>query len=297
MYNLKTYPEVKTNEFNIGFVPMSAKPFTIGHEDLVKTACSKSKKVYVVISITSRFRSHENPITGKSMERLYTQDNPSGFVRDLETLLNQKIPECKGKVKVIYSKNPQNEILEILDKEFSDLYLEKNNQYAIFVGDKEDASRYKPELLGHMGDKLNVVYREEGEERLSSGTKTRSSLNTGRYTSSQEVPVKARPGKTRTLKSTYLQQPYEEDSVEYQRSFEEFAANLSNIYSPLEKKRIYDYLSQSSKDTIYNTLDSLEGIDSNKEAKEKLSAEEMNIAKALGGIKKARTLSDVYKDL
>jgi len=297
MYNLKTYPEVKTNEFDIGFVPMSAKPFTIGHEDLVKTACSKSKKVYVVISITSRFRSHENPITGKSMERLYTEDNPSGFVRDLETLLNQKIPECKGKVKVIYSKNPQNEILEILDKEFSDLYLEKNNQYAIFVGDKEDASRYKPELLGHMGDRLNVVYREEGEERLSSGTKTRSSLNTGRYTLSQEVPVKARPGKTRTLKSTYLQQPYEEDSVEYQRSFEEFAANLSNIYSPLEKKRIYDYLSQSSKDTIYNTLDSLEGIDSNKEVKEKLSAEKRNIIKALGGITSAKKLKDVYRDL
>lgn len=297
MYNLKTYSEIKNNEFDIGFVPMSAKPFTIGHEDLVKTACSKSKKVYVVISITSRFRSHENPITGKSMERLYTEDNPSGFVRDLETLLNQKIPECKGKVKVIYSKNPQNEILEILDKEFSDLYLEKNNQYAIFVGDKEDSSRYKPELLGHMGDRLNVVYREEGEERLSSGTKTRSSLNTGRYTSSQEVPVKVRPGKTRTLKSTYLQQPYEEDSVEYQRSFEEFAANLSNIYSPLEKKRIYDYLSQSSKDTIYNTLDSLEGIDSNKEAKEKLSDEERNIMKALGGITSAKKLKDVYKDL
>lgn len=294
VYNLKTYDEVSDEEFDVSVVPMSAKPLTIGHEDLIKTACKKSKEVYVVISITSRFRSHENPITGQSMERLYTEDNPAGFVRNLETLLNKKIPVCRGKVRVVYSRNPQNSVLSIFNKEFSEVYLERDNQYAIFVGDRSDSSRYLPELLDHMGDKLNVVHREEGEERLSSGTKTRSSLNTGRYTIADVVPVKSRPGKTRTVKTTHLQNPHGESSDEYLNSFEEFARNLSNIYSYNEKKRIFDYLSQSSRDIINNTLDTIENLNitSKSEAEEKLGAEDLKILAALGGITQARRLND-----
>ena len=293
-YNLTTYSQVDREEFDISVVPMSAKPLTIGHEDLIKTACEKSKEVFVVISTTSRARSYENPVTGKSMERLYFEDNPSGFVPDLEGLLNKKIPECRGKVKVVYSKNPVTDVVAIFEEEFAYNYLEKDSKYGIFVGDEEDTFAYDSKRLSHMGDKLNIIHKDIDSPRLSSGTKTRTSLNTGRYTYEEEVPIKSKPGQTKTNKYVSLKDPYEEESKEYLENFREFAANLSNIYTLSQKKRIYDYISIDSRETIDNVLIALKNIPSNKLAKEILSKEEKKIMAALGGFKKAKQLSDVY---
>ena len=291
MYNLKTYSETQQNEFDISVVPMSAKPFTIGHEDLVKTACEKSKEVYVVISTTSRMREYENPITGDAMERLYFEGNPSGFVPDLESLLNRKVPECQGKVKVVYSKNPVTDVTSIFEEDFAYENLEKNKKYCIFVGDKEDAEVYSPDMLNHMEDSLNVVYRDSDEERLSSGTRTRASLNTGRSTAEREIPIKSKPGQTKIDKVVMLSDPYEEGSDMYNQSFEEFARNLSNIYDMTQKKRIYDYISGESRSAIDNVLSKLKDVSSNKEARDVLSKEEVKAMTSLGGFRKAKQMS------
>ena len=293
-YNLATYSQVGNEEFDISVVPMSAKPLTIGHEDLIKTACKKSKEVFVVISTTSRARSYENPVTGNAMERLYFEDNPSGFVPDLEGLLNSSIPECRGKVKVVYSKNPVTDVRTIFEEEFAYNYLDKESKYGIFVGDEEDTVAYDSEFLSHMGDRLSIIHKDANSPRLSSGTKTRRSLNTGRFTQEEEIPIKSKPGQTRLNKYVSLEEPYEEESGEYVESFNEFAANLSNIYSLNQKKRIYDYISSDSRETIDNLLIALENIPSNKVAKEMLSKEEKKIMAALGGFKKAKHLSDLY---
>ena len=291
MYNLKTYSETQQNEFDISVVPMSAKPFTIGHEDLVKTACEKSKEVYVVISATSRMRKYENPVTGDSMEKLYFEDNPSGFVPDLESLLNRNIPECQGKVKVVYSKNPVTDVTTIFEEDFAYENLEKDKKYCIFVGDIDDAEVYSPDMLSHMEDSLNVVYRDSDEERLSSGTRTRASLNTGRFTDEREIPIKSKPGKTKIDKVVILSDPYLEGSDMYNQSFEEFARNLSNIYNTTQKKRIYDYISGESRNAIDNVLSKIKDISSNKEAKETLSKEEVKVMASLGGFRKAKQMS------
>jgi len=291
MYNLKTYSETGSDEFDIGVVPMSAKPFTIGHEDLVKTACQRSKEVYVVISTTSRMRSYENPITGDSMERLYFEDNPSGFVPDLESLLNRNVPECQGKVKVVYSKNPVTDVTTIFEEDFAYENLEKDKKYCIFVGDIEDAEVYSPDMLSHMEDSLNVVYRDSNEERLSSGTRTRASLNTGRSTVEREIPIKSKPGQTKIDKVVMLSDPYQEGSEMYTHSFKEFSRNLSNIYSMTQKKRIYDYISGESRNIIDDVLTKLRDVSSNKEAKDVLSKEEIKAMTSLGGFRKAKQMS------
>ena len=295
MYNLKTYSETQQNEFDISVVPMSAKPFTIGHEDLVKTACEKSKEVYVVISTTSRMREYENPITGDAMEKLYFEGNPAGFVPDLETLLNNKIPECRGKVKVVYSKNPVTDVTSIFEEDFAYENLEKDKKYCIIVGDIEDAKVYSPEQLQHMEDNLNVIYRDDNDERLSSGTRTRASLNTGRFNKETEIPIKSRPGQTKIERNVMLVDPYQEDTEMYDQSFAEFAKNLSNIYDMKQKKRIYDYVSEQSRNAIDNFLYKMKDIQSNKEAKEKLSKEELKMMKALGRFKRAKQLSMDYE--
>lgn len=294
MYNLKTYSETDSDEFDIGIVPMSAKPFTIGHEDLVKTACQRSKQVYIVISTTSRMRSYENPVTGNSMERIYFEGNPSGLVPELEILLNRNLPECKGKITVVYSKNPVSDVNAIFEEDFAYDYLEKDKRYCIFVGDKEDAESYSPEALSHMEDRLNVVYRDDDEERLSSGTRTRASLNTGAFTQEREVPIKSKPGQTKIERVVVLTNPHEEGSELYNQSFEEFADNLSNIYDMTQKKRIYDYISGESRSAIDDLLYALSSIDSNKEARQVLSKEEIKAMTALGGFKKAKQMSIDY---
>jgi len=291
MYNLKKYSETEIGEFDIGVVPMSAKPFTVGHESLVKTACQRCKEVYVVISIMSRIRSYENPITGEAMERIYFEDNPSGFVPSLEKLLNSKIPECQGKVKVIYSEHPIFDVKKIFEEDFAYENIEKDKKYCIFVGDIEDAKFYSPEKLSHMEDRLNVVYRDSDEERLSSGTKTRSSLNTGRATIEREIPIKSKPGKTKIDKFVVLSEPYQEGSDMYNQYFEEFARNLSNIYDMKQKRRIYDYISGISRSIIDSVLSKLKDVSSNKEAEDVLSKEELKIITSLGGFRKAKQMS------
>lgn len=55
----------------IGLVPISAKPYHLGHHSLVELAASQNKKVFLFVSLSDRNRPGEYPISGKSMEKVW----------------------------------------------------------------------------------------------------------------------------------------------------------------------------------------------------------------------------------
>jgi len=286
IYNPRTYGsneplEEEINEFDIACIPMSAKPFTRGHLDLVKKACERSKEVFVVASITDRARSKENPVFGKSMEKVLF--NKGDIVTSLEDKLNN-LDICRDKVTVVASKNPFIDVITIFGKDFFEEYMDLNKKYAIFVGDKEDGNPYKEEMLDHIGEKLNVLYRQEDSERLSSGTQTRAHLNTGLKFS--EVITVLKSGKEKLQPTVDYYGQSEEGSDEYEKSLAKFSSNLpGKIYTPKEIRRIYNTISGDSHEEI---MDTLKGKTNKR------------VEKAMGkrGISKNKLkLSNVYKDL
>lgn len=55
----------------IGLVPISAKPYHIGHHSLVELAASQNDRVLLFVSISDRNRKEEFPISGKDMLRIW----------------------------------------------------------------------------------------------------------------------------------------------------------------------------------------------------------------------------------
>lgn len=256
IYNPRTYgddypTEEEIEEFDISCVPMSAKPFTKGHLDLVKKACERSKEVFVVASITDRARSHENPVFGRSMEKVLF--NKEDLIPSLEDKIND-LGVCANKVTVVASTNPFIDVITIFGKDFFEEYMDLNKRYAILVGDEEDGKPYNEKMLDHLGEKLNVLYRQEGSERLSSGTQTREHLNTGLKFS--EVITVLKSGKEKLQKNVdYLGQD-EEHSDEYEEKLDMFSQNLPDeIYSDKEIRNIYNTISDDSHEEIVKSLE------------------------------------------
>ena len=60
-----------TEQYDIGLVPMSAKPFHEGHMFLIRKAIDECKKVIVYVSITDRSRKGEITIFGEDMKYIW----------------------------------------------------------------------------------------------------------------------------------------------------------------------------------------------------------------------------------
>lgn len=247
MYNLTHYDEIPDGHFDVSFIPMSAKPFHKGHLDLVQRACRKTKdKVYVCLSISDRIRHGQNPIYGSDMEDILLKSNQSSLTRDLQTLIN-KDEVCLGKAQIVPSTKPAMDILYTLIDP-SEFYLQQGINYGIFVGDESDASPYEVEKLNHMGGNLSVVYHDE---RLVSGTDMRRSLR-GIYGIKEPVGVYKsgkKEGEPKIGTSLY----HNED----ESNFEDFKLSLPDFYTDVEKRRIWEKLSSTSKvilDSIANKL-------------------------------------------
>ncbi|HIL25906.1 MAG TPA: hypothetical protein EYG21_00710 [Nitrospinaceae bacterium] len=58
----------------IGLVPVSAKPYHIGHHSLVETASSDNDIVFLFVSVSDRNREGEFPISGKDMHRIWREE-------------------------------------------------------------------------------------------------------------------------------------------------------------------------------------------------------------------------------
>jgi hypothetical protein len=58
----------------IGLVPVSAKPYHVGHHSLVEIASRDNDQVILFVSISDRTREGEFPISGRAMERIWREE-------------------------------------------------------------------------------------------------------------------------------------------------------------------------------------------------------------------------------
>ena len=59
---------------NIGIVPVSAKPYHVGHHALVTRASDENDKVFLFVSTSDRKRKGEVPILGADMEKVWQEE-------------------------------------------------------------------------------------------------------------------------------------------------------------------------------------------------------------------------------
>lgn len=156
-----------------GLVPMSAKPYTIGHDMLVRLAAKECDQVIVLVSTSDRARPGEVPVLGADMTRIW------------KDYIEASLP---GNVSVEYGGSPITKAWQKMGEasKEAELFPEgKGDTYTVY-GDPEDLSQNFPESsflkyaenLYRSGRALTrAVSREETVP--VSGTKMRKWLETG----------------------------------------------------------------------------------------------------------------------
>ena len=149
-----------TSQYDIGLVPMSAKPFHEGHMSLIRKASDECKEVIVFVSTSDRKRKGEITIFGEDMFNIW------------ESLLTKYMPQnvrCEyggSPVRNVYGKLEEGLLAENLEKE-----------YAIYTGE-EDKNRYSSKYFIDMIERVHIRTMSRGEDTMPiSGTLMRSYLS------------------------------------------------------------------------------------------------------------------------
>lgn len=149
-----------TQQYDVGLVPMSAKPFHEGHMSLIRKASDECKEVIVLVSTSDRKRKGEITIFGEDMLRIW------------ESILVKYLPE---NVRCEYGGSPVRNVYVKLEEGLSEENLSKH--YAIYTGE-EDKNRYKPNYYADMIERVHVRTMSRGEDTmLISGTLMRAYLS------------------------------------------------------------------------------------------------------------------------
>ena len=147
-------------QYDIGLVPMSAKPFHDGHMSLIRKASDECKEVIVFVSTSDRKRKGEITIFGEDMLNIW------------ENILTKYLPP---NVTCEYGGSPVRKVYEKLEEGMEDLNLEKN--YAIYTGE-EDKARYSSKYFADMIERVFIRTMSRGEDTMAiSGTLMRSYLS------------------------------------------------------------------------------------------------------------------------
>lgn len=152
----------------IGVVPMSAKPYHVGHDQLIRIAADDCDEVIVFVSNADRTRKGEFPIRGETMRNVWSD-------HILETLPNH--------VYVQFVPNPVSAVYELTgdaDKDPSN-----NETYAIYSDPTDmernfpprSISKYMPNLVATQRVVRRLVPRETTVD--VSGTQMRAWLMHG----------------------------------------------------------------------------------------------------------------------
>jgi len=147
-------------QYDIGLVPMSAKPFHEEHMSLIRKAADECKFVIVFISTADRKRKGEITIFGEDMRYIW------------ENILIKYLPD---NVMCEYGGSPNGKVYEKLDegKEPQNI----NNTYAIYTGE-EDKNRYSAKYYADIIDRVFIRTMSRGEDTMAiSGTLMRSYLS------------------------------------------------------------------------------------------------------------------------
>jgi len=96
--------ESYAKQYDIGLVPMSAKPFHDGHMFLIRKASDQCKNVIVFVSISDRKRKGEITIFGEDMKYIW------------ENILERSIKDKYGNVKFEYGGSPVGKVYKKLQE-------------------------------------------------------------------------------------------------------------------------------------------------------------------------------------
>ena len=132
-----------TEQYDIGLVPMSAKPFHEGHMFLIRKAIDECKKVIVYVSITDRSRKGEITIFGEDMKYIW------------ENILQSSIKDAHpgADIEFEYGGSPVGKVYKKLEEGTLPENIKKT--YAIYTGD-EDKGRYSPKFYIDIIDRVHV---------------------------------------------------------------------------------------------------------------------------------------------
>ena len=117
--------KVYTKQYDVGLVPMSAKPFHDGHMFLIRKAVDQCKKVIVFVSISDRVRKGEITIHGEDMKYIW------------ENILEDSIKNKYGNVKFEYGGSPVGKVYKKL-QEANDIL--SGDVYSVY-SDAEDTMK------------------------------------------------------------------------------------------------------------------------------------------------------------
>jgi len=148
--------EFAERQYDVGLVPMSAKPFHEGHMSLIRKASDECKEVIVYVSTSDRKRKGEISILGEDMKFIW------------ENILEKYLPpNCTCD----YGGSPISKVYKKLE-EGADNQL----TYAIYTGE-EDQDRFQSKYYIDIIDRVYIRPLARGEDtKAISGTLMRSYL-------------------------------------------------------------------------------------------------------------------------
>lgn len=146
-------------QYDIGLVPMSAKPFHEGHMSLIRKASDECKEVIVYVSTSDRKRKGEITIFGEDMTMIW------------ETIISKYLPR---NVRCEYGGSPVGNVYKVLEEAST---LNDGTTYAIYTGE-DDAARYSSKYYIDIIDSVYLRTMTRGEDTMPiSGTLMRSYLS------------------------------------------------------------------------------------------------------------------------
>ena len=149
------------SQYDIGLVPVSAKPFHEGHMSLIRKASDECKKVIVYVSTSDRKRKGEITIFGEDMLTIW------------ENILSKYLP---SNVSCVYGGSPVGNVYKKLEEA---ALINDDTTYAIYTGE-EDAGRYSSKYYTEIIDRVFLRTLARGEDTMPiSGTTMRSYLSNG----------------------------------------------------------------------------------------------------------------------
>lgn len=113
---------------NIGLVPMSAKPYHWGHDELIRLAAKENDQVFLFVSTTTRERPGEMIISGDTMQTIWWD-----YIE----------PTLPDNVIIDYGGTPVSKVYEALEKAEA---ANSSDIYSIY-SDDEDILKYTDETL------------------------------------------------------------------------------------------------------------------------------------------------------
>jgi cytidyltransferase-like protein len=146
-------------QYDIGLVPMSAKPFHEGHMSLIRKASDECKEVIVYVSTSDRKRKGEITIFGEDMKVIW------------ETIITKYLPQ---NVRCEYGGSPVGNVYKVLETASAE---NAATTYAIYSGE-DDAGRFTSKYYPAIVDRVYKRTMTRGEDTMAiSGTLMRSYLS------------------------------------------------------------------------------------------------------------------------